>query len=70
VLRVQSANPSPPKKVRLVRTGVNAVGVVKDLADLDAAIDQFAAPGAAEVTFLPKITAQPELGGVNWITRK
>ena len=29
-----------------------------------------AEPGAAAVTFLPKMTEQPEPGGVNWITRK
>ena len=28
-----------------------------------------AEPGAAEVTFLPKITEALEPGGVNWITR-
>jgi len=27
-------------------------------------------PGAAAVTFLPKMTEQPEPGGVNWSTRK
>ena len=30
----------------------------------------WAEPGAAAVTFLPKMTEHPEPGGVNWITRK
>jgi hypothetical protein len=30
----------------------------------------WAEPGAAEVTFLPKMTEHAEPGGVNWITRK
>ena len=29
----------------------------------------WAEPGAAAVTFLPKMTEHPEPGGVNWITR-
>src|SRR5580704_13515526 len=43
--RVQTANPAPPKEVRLVRASVNAVGVVEHFADLYAAIDQFVAAG-------------------------
>ena len=85
MLRVRTANPAPPKEVRLVRASVNAVGVVEHFADLYAATDQFVAggldvgdnqvqpwaePGAAPVTFLPKMTEHPEPGGVNWITRK
>ncbi len=30
----------------------------------------WAEPGAAAVTFLPKMTEQPEPGGVSWTTRK
>jgi hypothetical protein len=30
----------------------------------------WAEPGAAAVTFLPKMTEHPEPGGVNWITRQ
>src|SRR5580704_14339357 len=43
MLRVQTANPASPKEVRLVRTGVNAVGVVEHFADLYAATDQLVA---------------------------
>src|ERR1700724_3595463 len=45
MLRVQTANPAPPKEVRLVRASVNAVGVVEHFADLYAATDQFVAGG-------------------------
>ena len=60
-------------------------GSVEYFADLDAAAQQFLAggldvgddedkvlarePGAAAVTFLPKMTEAPEPDGVNWITR-
>jgi hypothetical protein len=42
MLRVATADPAPPKQVRLVRTSVNAVGVVEHFTDFYAATDQFA----------------------------
>ena len=81
MLRVRTANPAPPKQVGLVRTGVNAVGVVEHFADLYAATDQFVAgglnvgdnqmlrslggSGCGRGDVLPKMTEHPEPGGVN-----
>jgi hypothetical protein len=85
MLGIRTADPEPPKQVGLVRAGVHAAGAVEHLADLDAATSSssraasmsetiryrpWAEPGAAAVTFLPKMTEHPEPGGVNWITRK
>jgi len=40
MLRIQTANPAPPKQVGLVRADIRAAGVVEHLADLDAATEQ------------------------------
>ena len=84
MLGIGTADPEPPEQIGLVRAGIHAAGVVEHLADLDAAAEQLVAggldvgndqvqslaePGAAAVTFLPKMTEHPEPGGVNWITR-
>ena len=45
LLGIRTANPEAPKKVGLVRTSVNDVGLVKYLADLDTATEQVLADG-------------------------
>ena len=45
MLGIRTADPEPPKQVGLVRAGVHAAGVVENLADLDAASEQFVAGG-------------------------
>jgi len=81
---IRTADPDPPKQVRLVGARVHAADAVEHLADLDAASSSlraasmsetircrpWAEPGAAAMTFLPKMTEHPEPGGVTWITRK
>ncbi len=45
MLGIRAADPEPPEQIGLVRTGVDAAGVVECLADLDAATAQLAAGG-------------------------
>ena len=45
MLGIRTADPEPPKQVGLVRAGVHAAAVVENLADLDAASEQFVAGG-------------------------
>ena len=77
---IATLNPNPPEQVGLVRASVNIAGAVEHLADLNAATEQILAgsvdvgddqiktlaePGAAAVTFLPKMIEQAEPGRVN-----
>ncbi len=85
MLGIETANPEPPKEIGLVCSSMQVAGGVEQLTDLDAMPEEplraasmsetiryspWAEPGAATVTFLPKITEHLEPGGVNWITRK
>ena len=84
MLGIRTADPKPPKQVGLVRAVVYAAASWNTsltatprpssssrAASMSETIRYrpWAEPGAAAVTFLPKMTEQPEPGGVNWITR-
>ena len=84
MLGIRFAYAEPPKQVGMVRASVHTGCVVEHPGLVDAVGDEFvsrsldvgndqiqatAEPGAAAVTFLPKMTEHPEPGGVNWITR-
>ena len=78
---IRTAHSDPSEQVGLVRASVDVAATMEHLADLDAATKQIVAgglnvgddqikvsrvePGAAAVTFLPKMTEHPEPGGVN-----